>query len=454
MRRFIFSVLATVMLGSAVAQNTSTPAAQQGTRLTFKEAVKIGLQNNVLLNQQKNQLDYTQVNKTATLLQMGPTMSASANFYRTDGNSFNTNEGKVINGVIDYIGGSVNASMPVFAGFGYLNSARAAANANEAQLHQVARSNQDVIQLVASQYLTCMLDQELIKVNQENVNSQRVIYDQIKAQADLGVKPESDLFNQDYQVKNAELVLFKSNNQLHNDIATLALTIQVDPTVYLDVEPVSWDINQLLTDSSAYEDMYGTAVKRRSDLKQAEYFEKSTRLLVAAAKGRYYPNVFAGITYGSRYNYVQGETNRSFNDQFTSDNTSLNYGFSVNIPIFNGWLYKSQAAQNKVTYKNATVRRKNAEVTVKSDVVRAFRNFGDAKTTYLTSQSQLRAAELTYQMEKERYDLGMSNVVQLATVNQAYVKAQGDFQNAKVTLMFQKLLVSYAMGTLQLEDIP
>ena len=48
----------------------------------------------------------------------------------------------------------------------------------------------------------------------------------------------------------------------------------------------------------------------------------------------------------------------------------------------------------------------------------------------------------------------MSNVVQLSVVNQTYVKAQGDFQTARFNLMFQKLLIEYATGTLKVESIP
>jgi outer membrane protein len=99
MKRIVFSVIASVLFLSVLAQdNTRKP-------LTFKEAVKLGLQHNVTLTQQRNQLEYTQVNKTATLLQMGPSVNASFDFYRTDGNSFNQNLGEVINGTIDYVGG-------------------------------------------------------------------------------------------------------------------------------------------------------------------------------------------------------------------------------------------------------------------------------------------------------------------------------------------------------------
>jgi outer membrane protein len=107
-----------------------------------------------------------------------------------------------------------------------------------------------------------------------------------------------------------------------------------------------------------------------------------------------------------------------------------------------------------VTYENAKIRTTNMEVTVKSDVIRAFQNFNDAKTSYEAAEAQLRAAELTYRMEKERYDLGISNMVQLTTTNQALVKAKGDFESAKFTLMFQRLSINYATGTLKLEDIP
>jgi outer membrane protein len=127
---------------------------------------------------------------------------------------------------------------------------------------------------------------------------------------------------------------------------------------------------------------------------------------------------------------------------------------SITIPIYNGLLYRAQAAQTKVTYENAKIQHKNVEVTVKSDVLRAFQNFSDAKTAYAASESQLRSAELSYKMEKERYDLGISDITQLTITNQAYIKAQGDFQNSKFTLMFQRLLINYAIGTLKFEDIP
>ena len=423
-------------------------------RLSFKEAVQIGLQNNVALNQQKNQLAYTQVNKTSSLLQLGPSIEANGSAYRNDGNSFNQNEGRVVNGQIDFVNGNISANMPVFSGLNVLNQYRQANNQNEAQMHLVNRATQDVIRDISNQYLTCLLDQELIKIDQKNVATQKLQFDQIKAQVDVGSKAEADLFNQEYQLKNAELSLVRSTIKLKNDLATLALTLQIDPSIYFEVDEVNWDINTLVADSMAVNQMYAVAKERRSDLKQADYSEKAAHFGYSALKGRYFPSVYAGASYGSRYNYIYGESNRTFNQQFREDNTNLSYGLSINIPIYNGLRFRSQAALSKAEYENAKLRTRNTEITVQSDVIRAYQNFNDAKTSYEVSQAQLKAAEITYQMEKERYDLGISDIIQLSTTNQAFIKAQGDFQNSKFTLMFQKLLINYATGTLTLDDIP
>jgi len=271
---------------------------------------------------------------------------------------------------------------------------------------------------------------------------------------DLGSKAEADLFNQEYQLRNAELLLVRAKNKLKNDKLTLSLTLQLDPTTITELEPVAWDINSVLADSFNLADMYNTAVNRRSDLKMAEENEKAAHYGYSSLKGYYYPSLYAGASYGSRYNYVQGESNRTFDEQFRKDNRQFSYGLTLTIPIYNGLRYRSQAALQKSNYENAKLTAKSTEVTVKSDVARAYQNFQDAKTQYEAASAQLRAAELSYKLEKERYELGLSDIVQLTTSNKAYFSAKGTFQNSTYTLMFQKLLMEYAMGTLQFEDIP
>lgn len=433
---------------------TSQVMAQVPEKLTFRDAVKMGLDKNVTLNQDKNRLAYTQVNKTSSLLQMGPSVRANASVYRNDGNSFNPQAGEVVNGVIDYVNGSLEADMPLFNGLSFLNAHRQAASTNEAQLHQVNRSSQVVIRDIASQYLQCLLDQQLVAIDAENVQAQQAQYNQIKGQVELGAKAEADLYNQEYQLKNAELLLLRSQIKLRNDKATLAQTIQLDPSIPFELEEPDWDINLMVMDTLELPGMYATAMGRRSDLKSSEQLEEARRFEFKSVKGRYFPSLYAGVSYGSRYNYIHGQDNRPFEDQFRTDNRQFGYGLSLSIPIYGGLQTRAQAALSRSEYENAKLVSESTALKVKADVITAYQNFRDAITSYESTQAQLQAAELSYKMEKERYDLGISDLVQLAVVNQAYIKAQGDFQSAVYTLMFQRLMVNFALGTLKMEDIP
>ncbi len=89
----------------------------QNRPLTFDEAVKIALKNNIQLNQQRNNLANSQVQKTAAWAGLAPTLSANASALQVNGNFFNQNEGKVVNGLFDQFSGSLNAQVNLFSGF-------------------------------------------------------------------------------------------------------------------------------------------------------------------------------------------------------------------------------------------------------------------------------------------------------------------------------------------------
>lgn len=451
MRRVNRIVLVSVVLLSTVAQ------AQQ--KLTFKEAVKIGLENNLNLNQQENNLVTNRVVKSAGTMAFVPTVSINGNAGRNDGNSFNQQQGQVVNGVVDFVGANINASVPLFTGLNTINTYRQTDHQYNAQLHLVKRTNQDVIRNVAAQFLTVLLDQQLLTIQQRNVETQKQQYDQIREQVNAGSRAEVDLFNQEYQVKNAEVLLIRANNTLRNDKVTLAQTLQLDPTIGFELQEPDWtmDLNEL--SGITVEELSQLATDKRSDLAQAKAQENSSRFSYQATKGSYFPNVSLFAQYGSRYNYIHptesfAPENRSFQDQFEKDNTQFTYGIQFSIPIFTGLQNRSTVIRNKMAYENAKLQKENTEITVKSDVIRAHQNFVDARSNFEATSAQLKAAETSYSLEKERYALGISDIVALTQATQNYTRAQADYESAKYTLMFQKLLVSYATGTLKFEDIP
>ncbi len=446
------------MIVALVAATCSVAAAQQLAQpiLTFKEAVRIGLENNLNLNQQENLLVATKVDKTSGFLSMGPTVSISGNTGRNDGNSFNPQEGKVINGVLDFTSASINASMPLFRGLNALNSYKRTVSLYEAQLQNVNRTRQDVIRYIAQQYLTCLLGRSLVVINEKNLETQQQQHEQIQAQVDAGARAEVDLKNQEYQVKNAHLLLLRARNTLRNNKAELAQVLQLDPATAFDLQEPGWAVETTgVPDGVTLAALYAIGAEKRSDLKQAHFSEEAAKFGYQATKGDFFPNINLFASYGSAYNYVHGIAgNRGFEQQFTSDNTQLTYGISFRIPVYSAFQIRSNTVSARVQYENARLSSENLSLAVKSDILLAYQNLQDAQASFEAAEAQLEAGRISNSLERERYLLGISDIVALTQANQVLTQAEVDMESARYTLMFRKLLVDYATGALKFEDIP
>lgn len=449
MKRVVAICWFSCLVISVQAQEAPTPVP---TRLSYKEAVKIAIRNNYLLNQEKNNLALSQAVRTNSVARLAPSVSGTVTALRIDGNSFNQNEGKVENGIRDNVYGSIDANLMLFNSFNRINTIRQSNEMLRAQTSIVKRTEQQVISDVSSQYLQVLLDQELMKIAERNIELLKAQLDQIKGQVDLGAKAEVDQITQDALAKGAELTFLRARVTLRNDKALLAQTMLIDATGDFQLEDPQWDANFTASLDQELDQLYATAMTNRADYQGALYTESAAHYLVRATRGGYYPSLTAFGSYGSAYNKLQGSAARGFRDQFFTDNTQLQYGLQLNIPIFNNLSNRLSVVRTKVAHNNAKLARSNIENTVKNDVLRAYLNFQDAIAAYQAAEVQLHAAELSYNLEKERYDLGITDLVQYTQANQNYVKAQGDFAQSKFTISFQKILLDFAIGTLKFEE--
>jgi outer membrane protein len=449
-----------VVLGNAVAQSKV---------LTFADAVRIAMQNSVSLNTQRNNLEVNQMFKTASYVAMGPNVSLNASAVRIDGNSFNPQTGTVINGIRDNVTGSVNANINLFSGFQTINSIKQNNNLTEAQAYNVGRTTQDVINTVATQYLTVMLDKELLRIAKENFDALSQQLTQVREQAALGARSPVDEYNQEAQTKAAELRYVQAEIALNNDRTLLAQTLLIDPFEEFDVELPNWDINQIGGENLDMRELAEKAKIHRGDYHRAIKQEEAQRFGMASTRGRMMPSLVAFGTIGSAYNYqhnvpdsiddgsgnmiLNPSTPRSFSEQFRNDNVFKQYGLQLQIPILNGFQSRSTYYQQKKLYENAQLTRKNVEYQIQNDVIRTVRNYEGAKKQYGIAVDQLKSAAIAFELETERYNLGVTNFVDFVNANRTYVQAEADKARSEYNLVFQKLLLEYAVGTLKAEDL-
>jgi len=439
MKKLLLPVLAalTLMHTALFAQDT--------VRLTFEEAVKIGLKNNMLLNQQKNLLLSSQAQKLGALGNFVPGVNVTGGWQRQIGQQQNTTSGDLENLTTDYISLQGNANW-VVPGFGRLNTLKQNDRLVTAQTYGVKKSTQDVVFNVASQYLQVLLDQELLRIAKENFNAQNVLLEKIKASYDVGAKAITDVYAQDALTKAADVAVIKARNTLQNDKAVLAQTIQLDPSANYKVVYPNLDQDYSGYRTMPLDSLIAIGLANRADLHQAESQVEAYRFAMRVQTARYLPTVQLYANYGSFY---YNQINESFQNQFRTLNPSTTIGANLTIPIFSQFQTRAARYTSKVTYKNSMLTQHNLEITVKLDVQRAYNNYINAVEGYAASLSQFQSGELAFQTQQESYLLGVTDQAALAQASQTYVNGAASKIQAQVTLLFQKVLLEYALGVIR-----
>jgi outer membrane protein len=443
MRSLLFIIIFSIFSLIAFSQD-GTPAV-----LTFNEAVHIGLKRNMLLNQQKNQLMANQAQKLAGYGNFLPNLNLTSNYTHQNGNQQNTTTGDLENLSTDYFGTQLNANLTLFNGLRNIHTLSQSNKQVSAQAYLVKRSTQDVVSTVANQYLTVLLDQELLKIAEGNLETQRTVLEQMQGFYDAGSRAITDVLNQDAITKAAQVSFIRARNTLQNDKSILAQTLQLDPSERFEVVYPDYKNEVNSYQNNSLDSLISIALSNRSDLKQISFQVESNKSALRTTLSGYLPSLSLFANYGSFYYSLIAD---DFNTQFRTTNPSLSYGANLTIPLFSRFANTAQRATAKVTYDNSVLSQNNLLKTVKLDVQRSHNNLLNSIEAYKSSLSQYEAGVLAMQTQKESYDLGISAQVALAQANRTYVEGAASKAQAEVTLVFQKILLDYALGTLRVED--
>lgn len=459
------------MFGLFVAFASIAQDQQQSTAriLTFEEAIRIALKNSVLLNTARNNLEAAQAQKLAGIMSLGPNVNASASASTVNGNQFNSQTAELINGTRDNISGSINANLLLFNGFSSINYMRAQHENLDAATYFVHRTTQDVMNNVATQYLNVLVDKELLEIAKENYAAQQKLLEQVTEQVKLGAKSQVDEYNQDALTKGAEYRAVLAQVTLDNDRALLAQTLLIDAVAEpFEVEKPAWDAGAMVNHTLSVDSLVGIAKTHRADYLRAAKLQDAARHNAASILGYSLPSLSAVAGMYSYYNFTHnvpafkpdGTPNPGyadnivpFSDQFRRNNVQKSVGFQLNVPILNGFRNRAQYVQQRINFRNAELTHKNLDIQLRNDVLRSVRTYEGSLKAYVVSVDQLKAAENAFNFETERFNLGVTNFVDYTNANRVYVQAQTDKAQAEYRLVFQKVLVDYAVGTLRPEDV-
>ncbi|WP_297335253.1 TolC family protein [Algoriphagus sp.] len=442
MRRFNCAVIALFLfVGKLQAQDTLS--------LNFDQAVEYALKANLDFQILNNNQEVLEHERKAALFARFPSANINSNFARQNGQQFQQVEGEIVvtNVTNEIISGGLSMNVPVFNSGRRILETQAAKLALQAGENGLKRARQQVVFDVAQRYLQVLLDQELVRIATENLENQKQQLLQIEGFVDAGIRTISDLYNQQSEVARLESVLVDAKVTLENDRWAFTEYLQLETGTIPELESVAFgDSDGFIFAEESFSELVGMAVENRVDLDQQALLVQAAKKSIQASKAMYYPRLNAYFNYNTFFTSLD---DRSPSEQLLQIYPQNTIGISLSIPIFNNWQTKLSVVRARVTYQNESLREEALDRRVFQDVKLAHQNYQAALEKYRNAAVQVHAAEEAYLAVNERFRLGLSTFVDLATANQQRVSAKSDQAQAVYSLYFQETLMRFALGIME-----
>ena len=423
--------------------------------LDINTAMQIALDKNINIRQEQNNLEINKLNKIQNMSYYLPDLNISMSGSNKRGRQFNNELGAMRNTNINNANITLSSNFQIFNGFGRIYNYSYIKNQYEAQENFIEQTKQNTLFNVTMQYLQVLLDKELIRITQENIVAQKVVLEQIKGFVEVNIKSVVEQYTQEAQVKLLEVQLINLKNQLINDKAILSSTLMLDKGKNYKLTVPDWSIDLTLLKELEFDSLWSIALQNRPDLKVLQNQVKASFYNLKIARSSRYPSLKASYSFSTGYNdnYLIDDIIVESRRQIFDDNPVNTVVLTLSIPIFNYLQTQSTIVNNKITYENNLLNYQALENSVYSQIESAYNGFLIAKESYAAGISGLNAAKISFEKQTERFNLGIGNIVEYSQASQNYIQAQAVEAQAEYSLLFQKIIIDYYTGILNINNL-
>ena len=320
--------------------------------------------------------------------------------------------------------------------FGHTRNLVASAKLQEkASLADAEASREDIVLATDQVFFATLEAQATLRVAQQTVAARQSLADQVSALTAAKLKSDLDLSFVQVNLSQAKLLQLDAQNNLDAAKAALSEVLGYDKqTDYQLVEDNAGVLPVLPPDPLP---LITTALDNRPDLQSLHFSEQAAQKFSRAQHEQLLPTISAlGVV---------GATPIGSSQYFTS-NWYGAVGANMNVPIFNGFRYHSQAAEAALQSQAASERTRALRDQVVRDVRTAWLNANTALQRVTVTGELLKQANLALDLAQTRYQLGLSSIVELSQAQLQQTQAAIGNANARSQYGFAIADLQFQMG--------
>lgn len=283
-------------------------------------------------------------------------------------------------------------------------------------------------------YFNLLRSQALLKVAQQTVDARQLIVDQVSALAKAQMRSTLDVSFAEVNLSDARLQLAGTQNDVNAAQADLATAMGIPGQRSFTVEEMP--MPEMLPDR--VEPLLRDALQNRPELADLRLQQEAAAEFIKAEKALMYPSIGIAGTAGlvpTGQEVVPGRYGA--------------IGLNVNVPIFNGGLFKARRTEAELRAKAASKNVSDLANRVARDVRVAYLNAATAYERVGLTARLLQQAQLALDLAQTRYDLGLSSIVELSQAQLNLTGAQNASASAKYDYEAQRSLLAFQVGALR-----
>jgi outer membrane protein len=316
------------------------------------------------------------------------------------------------------------------------NLVASAALQEKAQAANAVATQYDIELATDQAFYNALEAAETLKVAQQNVATRQTLQSQVRQMTANKLKSTLDLSFADVNLSQAKLLALDALNNAESTMAALDAVLGLDHQVTFELVDDSSDVQQPPPD---IDQLIQTSLKQRPDLQVSQLRDQAAVKFSHAQRDQLFPSIAAAGTVG---------TVPIRQAQYYSTNWWGAIGVNMSIPIFNGFLYTSQAKEASLRSQAAAEQTRDLQDRIVRDVRTAWLAANTSYQRVSVTSELLQEANLGLKLAQTRYQMGLSSIVELSQAEYQQTDAAIGNANAKYQYRMALATLNYQIGSL------
>jgi outer membrane protein len=296
-------------------------------------------------------------------------------------------------------------------------------------------TREEIVLATDQAFYDALTAQAVLQVAEQTVNNRQATQTQVNQMTQNKLKSNLDLSFADVNLSQSKLLQLDAQNNADASMATLDAVLGLDHDVRYQLADDGREDTAPPADFAA---LLQTALAQRPDLQSLTFGQRSSEKFARAQREQLLPSISAAGTVGTVPVRV---------DTYYLNNWWGAIGINMNIPIFNGFLYSSEAKEAEYRAQADAERTRDLRDQIVRDVRAAWLQANTAYQRIGVTAELLKEANMALQLAQARYRLGLSSIVELSQAQLQQTSAAIDNTNAQYEYRLARAALDYQIGT-------